>query len=111
MLLEQLKTRLRSEYNALRMYLTSAKLTAGDILNRAYEVVWKEEIVCLFEGMVNADGRYTDELILWILKEPNALEFLYGVWKHTDFLLTAEINDLLYDELIVRKDGANEYTG
>lgn len=49
MLLEQLKTRLRNEYNALRVYLTTARLTAGDILNRAYEVVWKEEIVCLIQ--------------------------------------------------------------
>ena len=56
MLLQQLKTRLRNEYNSLRLYLITAKLTAGDILNRAYEVVWKEEIVCLFESMVNADG-------------------------------------------------------
>lgn len=36
MLLQELKTRLRTEYNALRLYLTTAKLTAGDILNRAY---------------------------------------------------------------------------
>ena len=106
MLLEQLKTRLRNEYNALRLYLTTAKLTAGDILNRAYEVVWKEEIVCLFESMVNADGRYTDEILLWILKEPNALEYLYGIWLHADYLLTSEFADILFDELIIRKDGS-----
>lgn len=109
MLLQQLKTRLRTEYNALRLYLTTAELTAGDILSRAYEVVWKEEIVCLFEAMVNADGRYTDEILLWIMKEPNSLDFLYEIWKHTAFLLTGEFSDLLYDELIIRKDGADEY--
>ena len=111
MLLQQLKTRLRMEYNALRLYLTTAELTASDILNRAYEIVWKGEITSLFESMTNIDGRYTDELILWILKEPNTLDFLYEVWQHTDYLLTGEINDLLYDELIVRKDGCNEYAG
>ena len=111
MLLQELKTRLRAEYNALRLYLTTADLTASDILSRAYEIVWKSEITYLFEDMTNSDGRYTDELILRILKEPNALDFLYSVWKHTDFLLTSEINDLLYDELIIRKDGANEYAG
>ena len=108
MLLQQLKTRLRSEYNSLRLYLTTARLTAGDILNRAYEIVWKEEIVCLFESMVNTDGRYTDEILLWILKEPNTLDFLYKIWIHTDYLLTGEFNDLLYDELVIRKDGCNE---
>ena len=108
MLLQQLKTRLRNEYNALRLYLTTAKLTAGDILNRAYEVVWKEEIVCLFECMTHTDGRYTDELLLWILKEPNALDFLCEIWMHTDYLLTSEFSDLLYDELVIRKGGCNE---
>lgn len=108
MLLQQLKTRLRVENNALRLYLISAKLTAGDILNRAYEVVWKEEIVCLFESMTNIDGRYTDEILLWILKEPNALDFLYEIWMHTNYLLTSEFSDLLYDELVIRKDGCNE---
>lgn len=111
MLLQELKTRLRAEYNALRLYLTTADLTASDILSRAYEIVWKSEITYLFEDMTNSDGRYTDDLILWILKEPNALEFLYSVWKHTDFLLTSEISDLLYDELVIRKDGANECAG
>lgn len=108
MLLQELKTRLRTEYNALRLYLTTAKLTAGDILNRAYEVVWKEEIVCLFESLVNTDARYTDELLLWILKESNALDFLYEIWMHTDYLLTSEFSDLLYDELVIRKGGRNE---
>lgn len=111
MLLQLLKLKLRAEYNALRLYLTTSELTASDILNRAYEIVWKGELTNLFEVMTNSDGRYTDELILWILKEPNALDFLYGVWQHTDFLLTGEINDLLHDELVVRKDGANEYAG
>lgn len=36
MLLQELKTRLRAEYNVLRFYLTTADLTASDILNRAY---------------------------------------------------------------------------
>lgn len=108
MLLQQLKTRLRAEYSAFRLYLTTAKLTAGDILNRAYEVVWKEEIACLFECIENTDARYTDELVLWILKESNALDFIYEIWRNTDYLLTSEFSDLLYDELVIRKDGHNE---
>ena len=108
MLLQQLKTRLRNEYNALRLYLTTAKLTAGDILNRAYEVVWKQEIVNLFEVMPEVGCRYSDELLLWILSKDNSLEFLYQTWRHTDYLLTGEFADLLYDELTVRKDGSNE---
>lgn len=105
MLLQELRTRLRAEYNALRLNLVTANLTAGDILNRAYEVVWKEEIVCLFESMTNSDGRYSDELLLWILKQESVLDFLYEVWLHTDFMFTSEFADLLFDELSVRKDG------
>lgn len=103
MLLEQLRTRLRAEYNALRGYLATTNITAVEILDRAYEIVWKEEIVCLFEGMT--DSRYSDEVLLWIMKEPNALDFLYEIWMHTDYLLTAEFSDLLFDEIITRKDG------
>ena len=61
MLLEQLRIRLRAEYNALRGYLATANITAVEILDRAYEIVWKEEIVCLFEGMT--DCRYSDEVL------------------------------------------------
>lgn len=107
MLLEQLKIRLRTEYNGLRLYLITANLSASDILDRAYEIVWKDEIVCLFEGMPDSN-RYTDELLLWIMKEANALEFLYEIWMHTDYLLTSEFSDLLYDELIVRKGGISK---
>lgn len=107
MLLQQLKTRLRAEYTQLCTYLTTAPLTASELLTRAYEVVWKEEIVTLFECMPENNSRYSDELLLWILNSENSLSFLYDVWKHTDYLLTSEFSDLLFDELMVRKDGAN----
>ena len=106
----RIKNKAQSRIQFVTLVSTTAELTASDIFNRAYEIVWKGELTNLFEEMTNSDGRYTDELILWILKEPNVLDFLYGVWQHTDFLLTSEINDLLYDELLVRKGGANEYT-
>lgn len=108
MLLQQLKHRLRMEYTALCTYLTTASMTAGDLLNKSYEVVWKQEIVNLFEVMPEVGCRYSDELLLWILSKDNSLEFLYQTWRHTDYLLTSEFADLLYDELTVRKDGSNE---
>lgn len=108
MLLQQLKKRLRSEYTALCTYLTTAPMTAGDLLNKSYEVVWKQEITSLFEVMPDMGCRYSDELLSWILSKDNSLEFLYQVWRHTDYLLTAEFADLLFDELTVRKDGSNE---
>ena len=83
-------------------------MTAGDLLNKSYEVVWKQEIVNLFEVMPEVGCRYSDELLLWILSKDNSLEFLYQTWRHTDYLLTGEFADLLYDELMVRKDGSNE---
>ena len=108
MLLQQLKHRLRSEYTALCTYLTTAPMTATDLLNKSYEVVWKQEIMNLFEGMSESGCRYSEELLLWILSKENSLEFLYQTWKRVDYLLTAEFADLLYDELTVRKDGINE---
>ena len=47
MLLQQLKTRLRNEYTILCTYLTTAPIIDGGLLSKAYEVVWKQEIVNL----------------------------------------------------------------
>ncbi len=86
-------------------YLTTAPITAGELLNKSYEVVWKQEITNLFEAIPEANSRYSDEMLLWIMKQPNSLDFLFEVWRHTDYLLTAEFADLLFDELCTRKDG------
>lgn len=107
MLLRQLKERLRLEYTQLCTFLTTAPITTGDLLARSYEVVWKQEIVNLFEVTPETNCRYSDELLSWILSNENTLDFLYDIWKHTDYLLTAEFADLLFDELTVRKDGMN----
>ena len=108
MLLRQLKVRLRTEYTSLCTYLTTAPITAEDLLSMAYEVVWKQEIVNLFEVMPESNCRYSDDILNWILSNENSLDFLYEVWRHTDYLLTSEFSDLLYDELTVRKEGSNE---
>ena len=108
MLLQQLRKRLKSEYAALCTYLTTAPLTASDLLNKSYEVVWKQEIMSLFNNIPEHNCRYSDDMLRRILSNENALDFLYQTWRHTDYLLTSEFADLLYDELTVRKDGCNE---
>ena len=105
MLLQQLKARLRAEFDAYRQYLATADITVEELLAKAYELTWKDEIVNLIECTPNS-VRYTDDIVVWIMKEPNALDFLYNIWRHTDYLLTAEFADLFYDEICIRKDGA-----
>lgn len=105
MLLQQLKARLRAEFDAYRQYLATADITVEELLAKAYELTWKDEIVYLIECTPNS-VRYTDDIVVWIMKEPNALDFLYNIWRHTDYLLTAEFADLFYDEICIRKDGA-----
>ena len=105
MLLQQLKARLRAEFDAYRQYLATADITVEELLAKAYELTWKDEIVYLIESTPNS-VRYTDDIVVWIMKEPNALDFLYNIWRHTDYLLTAEFADLFYDEICIRKDGA-----
>ena len=108
MLLQQLQHRLRTEYTALCTYLTTAPMTASDLLEKCYEVAWKQEIMKLFEGMPEKGCRYSEEVLYWILSKDNALEFLYQAWRNTHYLLTNEFADLLYDELTERKDRSNE---
>ena len=70
-----------------------------------------ERDICIMQGdlkMVLTNCRYSDDMLRWILSKENALDFLYQTWRHTDYLLTSEFADLLYDELTVRKDGCNE---
>lgn len=62
----------------------------------------------LFNNIPEHNCRYSDDMLRWILSKENALDFLYQTWRHTDYLLTSEFADLLYDELTVRKDGSNE---
>ena len=108
MLLQKLRQRLKDEYTALCTYRTTAPLTASDLLNKSYEVVWKQEIMNLFNNIPEHNCRYSDDMLRWILSKENALDFLYQTWRHTDYLLTSEFADLLYDELTIRKDGSNE---
>lgn len=108
MLLRQLQKRLREEYTQLCTYLTIAPITSGELLNMSYEVVWKQEITNLFESIPDSNCRYSDDMLLWIMKQTNSLDFLFQTWRHTDYLLTAEFADLLFDELCIRKDGMNE---
>lgn len=104
MLLQKLQKKLRSEYTELRTYLTTVPMTAEELLDKAYEVVWKQEIVVLFEAMTKDGCRYPEELLGWILSKEYSLGFLYEVWMSTDYLLTEEFADLLFDELTIRKE-------
>lgn len=108
MLLDKLRLRLTTEYGAFRQYLATAPLTAMDLINKSYEIVCKEQITELFNVMTNNDESYSNELITWILSKDNSLDFLFSVWKHTDYLIVSEFADLLHDELVVRKGGLNE---
>ena len=52
----------------------------NEIVNAAYEIVYKEEILSMFE----IDGAFNDKQSLAILKTKNALDYLYNEWLDYD---------------------------
>ncbi|MDE6020913.1 MAG: DUF3848 domain-containing protein [Ruminococcus sp.] len=55
------------------------KLRSAEIIERAYETAWKEEIISFLE-----DNEFTDEEIELMLKCENLLNEMYASWLHTD---------------------------
>ena len=52
----------------------------NEIVNAAYEITYKEEILSMFE----IDGAFNDKQSLAILKTKNALDYLYNEWLEYD---------------------------
>lgn len=63
----------------------------NEIVNAAYEITYKEEILSMFE----IDGAFNDKQSLAILKTKNALDYLYNEWLDYD----GSVHDTLRDSV------------
>jgi len=79
------------------------KLKPEDIINRAYEITIKEEIVDLFGGY----PKYDSHTLKAILQKENALHYLYDDWYNDkNHGISERIEDNMYDTL---EDLTSEY--
>jgi hypothetical protein len=70
----------------------------NEIVNAAYEIVYKEEILSMFE----IDGAFNDKQSLAILKTKNALDYLYNEWLDYDGSVIDTLKDCVENSLNVR---------
>ena len=61
----------------------------NEIVNAAYEIVYKEEILSMFE----IDGAFNDKQSMAILKTKNALDYLYQEWLDFDGSVVDTLRD------------------
>ena len=88
--------RMEQELEKYREYLVSGKITAKEMLDEAYQLVIKQGLYYIFAN--HNCSRLAITEWEWLNQQENIL----------DYLLTSEFSDLLYDELVIRKDGRNE---
>lgn len=56
------------------------KKSPEEIVEAAYEITYKQEILCMFE----CEGAFNDKQSMAILKTKNALDYLYQEWLDYD---------------------------
>lgn len=72
-----------------KQYLADiAKLPSYEIIGKAYEICWRDEIICLLEST-----EFDDETLAVLSKTPNLLDTLYDAWISTD----VSVHDMLSD--------------
>lgn len=75
MKMKSLKNRAYEKLNSeMNEYLNEVKTKPpGEIIKSAYEITYKEEILCLFDG----GKTFSDKQYRAVLKTKNALDYLY----------------------------------
>ena len=67
-----------------------------EIISKAYEICWREELICLLEST-----EFDDDILNVLLNTPHLLDILYDEWLSTD----VSVHDMLAD---VIRDFARE---
>ena len=94
---EKVLYRMEQEIKDYRGQLVSGAMTAGEIVEQAYQLVIKQGLFQVFE-----DYRLTKlsmEEWVWLDGQENILNYLYELWIHADVDLTEEFAELILGEV------------
>lgn len=73
------------------------QLTPKEIIEKAYEICYRNEFVCIIENAI-----YDEETVELLLNIPHLIDLLYDEWLCTDAsvceMLEDVITDFVYDE-------------
>ncbi|MDF2950705.1 MAG: hypothetical protein K0S18_288 [Anaerocolumna sp.] len=89
--------KLDKELKDYRLYLLSVIISAEQLLNHAYEFVWKEEIYSAISSM--DEKRFLKGKWNFLYNKDNTLEYLYQLWMKCDCRFTDELADIILDEV------------
>lgn len=89
--------RMEREMKLYREYLVSGELTAGRIMEEAYQLVVKQGLYGVF---ANPDcSSLSTEEWGWLNQQGNITDYLYSLWMGSDTGLTEEFAGIIHSEL------------
>lgn len=95
---ENVIIRLETELKQYRKELVSGAYTAVQLVEEAYQIAMKQEIVEALQ-LLAGERSITDEVWEWLNRQENMLDYLYQLWMHSDINLVQELADILLDEV------------
>ncbi len=94
---QMLMKRLFDEYQGLEETFLNGNIGYREILNKAYELVWKEHIL---EVIQTIDfSRAKEGALEALLKEAQALDYLYRLWIRSECNFLEELREWMITEL------------
>ncbi len=94
---QMLMKRLFDEYQGLEETFLNGNIGCREILNKAYELVWKEHIL---EVIQTIDfSRAKEGALEALLKEAQALDYLYRLWIRSECNFLEELREWMITEM------------
>ncbi len=94
---QMLMKRLFDEYQGLEETFLNGNIGYREILNKAYELVWKEHIL---EVIQTIDlSRAKEGVLEALLKEAQALDYLYRLWIRSECNFLEELREWMITEM------------
>lgn len=95
--------RLKDEMLQYRKELISGAYTAAQLVEEAYQIALKQEIVEAMQLLAD-ERRIPEEVWEWLGHREALLPYLYQLWIHSDANFVREMADLLLDEVFYDRE-------
>ena len=95
---EDIVERLQTELGAYENQYITRQFMSKQMLDKAYEIVMKRELVEVVERWIEEDG-ISDCLWEYLKEQEDILEYLYQIWMGCDYSFVAELTELMKNEM------------
>lgn len=95
--------RLEQEQVQFRTELVSGAYTAAQLVEEAYQIAVKEQIVeCMH--LIYGESQLSNNIWNWLNHQERILDYLYKLWIHSDVTFGQELADVLMNEMYYDKE-------